>query len=62
MCSIREVVGRGKVVSKAKLSKQEKDSDLEARCRERGLPMPVQRRAIFEALLDRPDHPTMDQV
>ena len=62
MCSIREVVGRGKVVSKVKLSKQDKISDLEARCRERGLPMTVQRRAIFEALLDRQDHPTIDQV
>ena len=47
---------------KVKLSKQQKISDLEARCRERGLPMTVQRRAIFEALLDRQDHPTIDQV
>ena len=47
---------------KVKLSKQQKISDLEARCRERGLPMTVQRRAIFEALLDRHDHPTIDQV
>jgi Fur family peroxide stress response transcriptional regulator len=49
-------------MSKAKLDRQEKIGSLEAKCRERGIPMTVQRRAIFEALLDRQDHPTIDQV
>ncbi len=34
----------------------------EAACRAHGLPVTVQRRRIFEALLDRTDHPTPDQV
>ena len=34
----------------------------EAACRAHGLPVTVQRRRIFEALRDRSDHPTPDQV
>jgi Fur family transcriptional regulator, peroxide stress response regulator len=34
----------------------------EAACRAHGLPVTVQRRRIFEALSDRTDHPTPDQV
>lgn len=34
----------------------------EAACRAHGLPVTVQRRRIFEALLGRTDHPTPDQV
>ena len=34
----------------------------EAACRAHGLPVTVQRRRIFEALGDRADHPTPDQV
>jgi len=34
----------------------------EAACRAHGLPVTVQRRRIFEALVDRTDHPTPDQV
>jgi Fur family peroxide stress response transcriptional regulator len=34
----------------------------EAACRAHGLPVTVQRRRIFEALLDRTDHPTPEQV
>ena len=30
--------------------------------RKRGLPVTVQRRAVFEAILEREDHPTADQV
>lgn len=30
--------------------------------RERGLPVTIQRRAVFEAILDRQDHPTSEQV
>ena len=36
--------------------------ELEAACRAHGLPVTVQRRRIFEALADRTDHPTPDQV
>ncbi|MGH7931043.1 MAG: Fur family transcriptional regulator [Candidatus Binatia bacterium] len=31
-------------------------------CRREGLPMTVQRRVIFSALLERDDHPTVDQI
>ena len=34
----------------------------ETACRQRGVPVTVQRRRIFEALLGRTDHPTPDQV
>ena len=34
----------------------------ETACRAHGLPVTVQRRRIFEALCDRTDHPTPDQV
>ena len=36
--------------------------EFEAACRAQGLPVTVQRRRIFEALLGRTDHPTPDQV
>jgi Fur family peroxide stress response transcriptional regulator len=31
-------------------------------CRERGIPVTVHRRAVLEAMLDRKDHPTADQL
>jgi Fur family peroxide stress response transcriptional regulator len=34
----------------------------EAECRRRGLALTIQRRAVFEELLARRDHPTADQV
>ena len=34
----------------------------EIACRQRGIPVTVQRRRILEAILDRTDHPTPDQV
>lgn len=34
----------------------------EARCRELGLPLTVQRRVIFEEILRRDDHPTPEQI
>ena len=34
----------------------------ETACRQRGIPVTVQRRRILEAILDRTDHPTPDQV
>ena len=36
--------------------------ELEAKCREKGLPVTVQRRIILEAVLLHDDHPTADQV
>jgi Fur family peroxide stress response transcriptional regulator len=39
-----------------------KQSQLEQACRKRGLPLTVQRRAIMEALAQRKDHPTADQI
>jgi Fur family transcriptional regulator, peroxide stress response regulator len=43
-------------------SKQHRLSQLEHACRERGLPVTVQRRTVLEMILDREDHPTADQV
>ena len=37
-------------------------ADLQQRCRERGIPLTVQRRAAYAALALRDDHPTADQV
>jgi Fur family peroxide stress response transcriptional regulator len=37
-------------------------SEFEAECRRRGLALTIQRRAVFEALQERRDHPTADQV
>jgi Fur family peroxide stress response transcriptional regulator len=34
----------------------------ETECRRRGLALTVQRRAVFEELADRRDHPTADQI
>jgi Fur family peroxide stress response transcriptional regulator len=36
--------------------------ELENHCREHGLPLTVQRRAVLNALIHRNDHPTADQV
>jgi Fur family transcriptional regulator, peroxide stress response regulator len=35
---------------------------LEERCRQKGLPVTVQRRAILEAVLRRDDHPSADDI
>lgn len=35
---------------------------LESACRREGMPVTVQRRAIFSTVLERRDHPTVDQV
>lgn len=40
----------------------ERLSQFEAICRRHGLPVTVQRRAVFEALLGREDHPTAEEV
>ncbi|HNQ23475.1 MAG TPA: transcriptional repressor [Phycisphaerae bacterium] len=37
-------------------------ADFERRCRQQGLTLTVQRRAVFAALAPRRDHPTADQV
>jgi Fur family peroxide stress response transcriptional regulator len=43
-------------------SKQHRISQLESACRERGVPVTVQRRTVLEMILDREDHPAADQV
>jgi Fur family transcriptional regulator, peroxide stress response regulator len=42
--------------------KQRRIERFETAHREGGLPVTLQRRAVFEAILDRQDHPTADQV
>ena len=42
--------------------KREKLEQLEKMCRQKGLPVTVQRRVVLEALVDRDDHPTVDQL
>jgi Fur family peroxide stress response transcriptional regulator len=37
-------------------------SELQRRCRERGVPVTPQRRAVFEALLAATDHPTAEHL
>ena len=36
--------------------------EFEETCRRKGLPLTVQRRVILEAVLQRDDHPTADQI
>jgi len=36
--------------------------EFEALCRDRGLPLTIQRRDIFRAVLERDDHPSVDQI
>jgi Fur family peroxide stress response transcriptional regulator len=43
-------------------SNQDRLSAFEQECRRRGLALTVQRRAVFEELSTRRDHPTADQV
>lgn len=45
-----------------KRQQTEEFRQFEALCRSKGLPLTVQRRAIFEVVLERDDHPTADQV
>jgi len=42
--------------------KSERIARIEEKCRARGLALTVQRRLILEALLDRTDHPTAEQI
>jgi Fur family transcriptional regulator, peroxide stress response regulator len=41
---------------------QEKLREFEEACRQKGLPVTMQRRVILEAVLQRSDHPTADQI
>lgn len=41
---------------------RKKLSELEALCRSKGLPLTIQRRAVFQAVLERDDHPTADRI
>jgi len=36
--------------------------EFESRCRSRGVPLTVQRRLVLQAVLERDDHPTADQI
>ena len=47
---------------RSRVSISAKMEELERLCREQGLPLTVQRRAVLEALMLRHDHPTADQV
>lgn len=42
--------------------KEARIRELEALCKERGIPCTLQRRIVLEAVLDRLDHPSADQV
>lgn len=44
------------------VDKRERLQQFEALCRQRGLALTVQRRLILEAVLERGDHPTADQM
>ncbi len=44
------------------LHASQKMENFEKLCREQGIPLTVQRRAILEALVGREDHPTADQI
>jgi Fur family peroxide stress response transcriptional regulator len=41
---------------------QHRLEQFEALCRERGLPLTVQRRDVLKAVLERDDHPSADQI
>ena len=40
----------------------ERLSELERLCRNEGVPCTIQRRVVFQAVLERDDHPTADQI
>ncbi|MCS7239053.1 MAG: transcriptional repressor [Thermoguttaceae bacterium] len=44
------------------MDKPDRIDEFKELCRRRGIPMTPQRRAVFEAILARGDHPTADQV
>ncbi len=46
----------------ATADKSERIRQFEQLCRDRGLAVTVQRRFVFEAIVDRADHPTADEV
>jgi Fur family transcriptional regulator, peroxide stress response regulator len=50
------------VDSKTSTFKQQKIAQFEELCRQQRLPKTIQRRVILEAVLDREDHPTADQL
>ena len=43
-------------------AKHSRMAEFDRVCRERGLPLTMQRRAVFGAILSREDHPTADQI
>jgi len=44
------------------VDKRKRLEEFERLCHQQGLPLTVQRRVILEALFDREDHPTADQI
>src|SRR6266567_7141121 len=56
------VVSFCNVESKTLTFKQKKITQFEELCRRQRLPKTIQRRVILEAVLDRKDHPTADQL
>lgn len=44
------------------VSVEERVKELERVCRLRGFPLTIQRRVVFEAIVQRNDHPTADQI
>ena len=56
------VVSFSNVESKTLTFKQTKITQFEELCRRQRLPKAIQRRVILEAVLDREDHPTADQL
>jgi Fur family transcriptional regulator, peroxide stress response regulator len=50
------------VKSKTSTFKEKKVAQFEELCRQQRLPKTIQRRVILEAVLDREDHPTADQL
>jgi Fur family peroxide stress response transcriptional regulator len=47
---------------RSKHTKRSHSGLLEATCRRENIPLTVQRRVIFTALIERDDHPTVDQI
>src|SRR5690349_18355884 len=49
-------------MSKSSESNNSRMNEFDRICRERGLPLTMQRRAVFESVLERHDHPSADQI
>ena len=61
-CFRRGEINEGPTLGGLDHNKKSNFDRLEALCRREGIPLTMQRRVIFTALLKRDDHPTVDQV